>query len=132
VLYLGQVLDVQAARLAGLDGDALGQVQLDRYIHRFMVVEIDLEGDAVLARFDKRPVVGTGLINNDYSQQMTKYMLRYAFEAARTKAANDNPGIAKDIKNFQFWDLLAKAGTDTEDISGIAAAQASWGTPRRP
>ena len=45
------MIDVQAARFAGLDRHALGQVQLDGNVDRFMVVEIDLEGDAVLARF---------------------------------------------------------------------------------
>lgn len=81
----------------------------------------------VLEQIDKRRVVGIGLINNDDGQQMTKYMLRYAFEAARAKAAADNPGIAKDIMNFQFRDLRAKAGTDKEEISGIEAAQAQLG-----
>jgi integrase len=90
-------------------------------------IEIVGELAALLEKIDKRPVVGIGLINNDDGQQMTKYMLRYAFEAARAKAAADNPGIAKDIKNFQFRDLRAKAGTDTEEISGIAAAQAQLG-----
>ena len=33
------------------DRDALGQVQLDRDIDCFSVVEFELEGDAVLARF---------------------------------------------------------------------------------
>lgn len=51
MLYLGQVLDIQALGLAGLDGHALGQIQLDGNIDRFVVIKIDLEGDAVLARF---------------------------------------------------------------------------------
>lgn len=54
-------------------------------------------------------------------------MLRYAFEAARKKAAAENPKIEKDIQNFQFRDLRAKAATDVDDISGINAAQAQLG-----
>ncbi|MNT52176.1 hypothetical protein D3C72_1891870 [compost metagenome] len=45
------MFDVEAARFASLDGHALGQVQLDGNVDRFMVIKIDLEGDAVLARF---------------------------------------------------------------------------------
>lgn len=51
MLYLGQVLDVEAARLAGPNGDVLGQVHLDGNVDRFMVIKIRLEGDTVLARF---------------------------------------------------------------------------------
>lgn len=90
-------------------------------------IEIVGELATLLERIDRRPVVGIGLINNEDGQRMTTYMLRYAFEAARKKAAAENPKIEKDIQNFQFRDLRAKAATDVDDISGINAAQAQLG-----
>lgn len=90
-------------------------------------IEIVGELAALLERIDRRPVVGIGLINNEDGQRMTTYMLRYAFEAAREKAAGENPEIEKDIKKFQFRDLRAKAATDVDDASGIAVAQAQLG-----
>jgi len=90
-------------------------------------IEIVGELAKLLARIDKRPAVGIGLINNSDGQRMTTYMLRYAFEAAREKAASEHPEIEKEIRNFQFRDLRAKAATDVDDVSGIAVAQAQLG-----
>ena len=90
-------------------------------------IEIVGELAALLARIDTRPAVGIALINNEDGQRMTSYMLRYAFEAAREKAAVDNPEIEQDIRNFQFRDLRAKVATDVDDESGIAVAQAQLG-----
>ena len=58
---------------------------------------------------------------------MTKYMLRYAFETARAKAADDNPLLAEVIRDFQFRDLRAKAGTDTDEQRGMNPAQEQLG-----
>lgn len=58
---------------------------------------------------------------------MTKYMLRTAFEAARDQAAMANPSLEKAIREFQFRDLRAKAGTDTDEKRGINAAQEQLG-----
>jgi len=90
-------------------------------------VEIVGELAALMDRLDKRRAVGVALINNESGQKMTSYMLRYAFESARAKAAGDNPKLEAEIRNFQFRDLRAKAGTDTEDERGIEAAQAQLG-----
>ena len=90
-------------------------------------IEIIGELAMVLARIDKRPAMGLALISNEQGQKMTAYMLRYAFESARAKAAADNPKLEAAIRNFQFRDLRAKAGTDTEGVRGIDAAQAQLG-----
>ena len=58
---------------------------------------------------------------------MTKYMLRTAFETARARAAEENPSLATAILAFQFRDLRAKAGTDTDERRGISAAQEQLG-----
>lgn len=90
-------------------------------------VEIVGELAALMDRIDKRCAMGVALINNEGGQKMTTFMLRYAFESARAKAAMDNPKIEAEIRNFQFRDLRAKAGTDTEEERGIDAAQAQLG-----
>ena len=80
-----------------------------------------------MARIDQRPAMGVALINNEQGQKMTPYMLRYAFESARASAAAAHPKIEAAIRNFQFRDLRAKAGTDIEQERGIEAAQAQLG-----
>ena len=39
----------------------------------------------------------------------------------------DSPKIEAEIRNFQFRDLRTKGGTDTEEESGIDAAQTQLG-----
>lgn len=90
-------------------------------------IEIVGEFAAVLNRILSRRVIGLGLVNNDDGQKMTTYMLRYAFEAARSNAADENPSIRDSILKFQFRDLRAKAATDIDDDRGIDAAQAQLG-----
>lgn len=90
-------------------------------------IEIVGEFATVMNRISSRRVTGLGLVTNDDGQQMTAYMLRYAFETARSKAAAENPSIKDAILKFQFRDLRAKAGTDTENERGIDAAQAQLG-----
>ncbi|MGK5031509.1 tyrosine-type recombinase/integrase [Janthinobacterium sp. MDT1-19] len=90
-------------------------------------IEIIGELATVMARIDQRPAMGVALINNEQGQKMTPYMLRYAFESARASAAAAHPKIEAAIRNFQFRDLRAKAGTDIEQERGIEAAQAQLG-----
>lgn len=76
-----------------------------------------------------RSLTGLGHLHQSVTDILTtpRYMLRYAFESARAKAAADNPKLEAAIRNFQFRDLRAKAGTDTEGVRGIDAAQAQLG-----
>jgi len=57
---------------------------------------------------------------NGQGAQLTAAMLRNRFDAAR-----DAAGI--DKATFQFWDLRAKAATETNDSGGTRAAQALLG-----
>lgn len=90
-------------------------------------VEIDGELAGVVRRILARPAQGDSLVNNQGGQRMTKYMLRTAFETARAQAAKENPSLATGILAFQFRDLRAKAGTDTDERRGISAAQEQLG-----
>lgn len=58
---------------------------------------------------------------------MTKHEPRGAFNRARIAAAAAHPDLTTDIRAFQFRDLRAKAGTDTEETSGMQAAQDQLG-----
>lgn len=92
-------------------------------------LRIAVEGQlaVVINRINSRKVAGIALICNDRGQRMTEPMLRRAFEKARAKAAELNPSLAKEIQNFQFRDLRAKAATDKDDSQGINAAQEQLG-----
>lgn len=92
-------------------------------------IRISIEGElaAVLARVGGQKVMGLKLINDGRGQPMSKAMLRGAFERARIDAAAKHPEIAAAIRGFQFRDLRAKAATDKEESSGIAAAQDQLG-----
>lgn len=67
------------------------------------------------------------MVANSDGQQMTQPMLRGAFDRARISAVAAHPGLAAKIKKFQFRDLRAKAGTDTEENRGMAAAKDQLG-----
>lgn len=82
---------------------------------------------AVIDRIEERTVAGMKLIASADGQPFTLAMLRGAFDRARVAAARAHPNLAQDIREYQFRDLRAKAGTDTEEGSGIAAAQAQLG-----
>lgn len=58
---------------------------------------------------------------------LTKYQLRGAFDRARDAAVAAHHEIEAEIRDFQFRDLRAKAGTDTEESLGMNAAQAQLG-----
>lgn len=75
----------------------------------------------------ERKIRSLALINDMAGTPLTKYQLRGAFDRAREAAAEAHPELEKDIRRFQFRDLRAKAGTDTEDALGIGAAQAQLG-----
>ena len=92
-------------------------------------LRVSVEGQlaAVIERINQRKVIGLSLIGMGNGQQMTKSMMRGAFDRARIKAAKNHPELAAEIQAFQFRDLRAKAGTDTEEIRGMAAAKDQLG-----
>jgi integrase len=92
-------------------------------------IRVSIEGRlaAVIQRLSGRKVISMRLITTSKGEAMTASELRGAFDRARVKAAKDKPELAGLIKAFQFRDLRAKAGTDTEERSGIAAAQDQLG-----
>jgi len=92
-------------------------------------LRISIEGElaAVIQRINSRKVMSLRLLNNAEGYPMTSFMLRGAFDRARVLAANQNPELSTQIKEFQFRDLRAKAGTDKEEQLGMSAAQAQLG-----
>jgi integrase len=103
-----------------------------------MKVRLEVIGQfaTVMARINSRKVMGLGLVNRSDGTQMTKYMLRTRFDNARDLACEASqlaaecaglPDISASIRKFQFRDLRAKAGTDTEELRGMAAAKDQLG-----
>jgi integrase len=92
-------------------------------------VRFSIEGElaTLLKRINARKVTGIALINNAKGAAMTKSMLRGAFDRAREAAIKKYPHMADDIANYQIRDLRAKAGTDTEEVLGMQAAQDQLG-----
>lgn len=92
------------------------------------LLRVSVEGELarVIQRIDQRKVVGMALAAKN-GQALTKSMLRGAFDRARKAAAVAHPEIADKIRAFQFRDLRAKAGTDTEESRGMAAAKDQLG-----
>lgn len=91
-------------------------------------LRIAIEGElaAVIDRIKARKVAGMTLVARQ-GKAMTKAALRGAFDRARDAAVLANPEMEAKIRAFQFRDLRAKAGTDTEEIRGMAAAKDQLG-----
>lgn len=92
-------------------------------------IRIAIEGElaAAIKRINSRKVTGAYLVSNASGQPMSESERRGAFDRAREKAIEAHPNLSANIKAFQFRDLRAKAGTDKEESSGIAAAQDQLG-----
>lgn len=99
-------------------------------------IQITGELATVKKRIDSRKVTGMALICDEEGRHLTKFGLRGAFDRARTLAIEAStiaaecaglPDISASIKAFQFRDLRAKAGTDTEELHGMAAAKDQLG-----
>ena len=60
-------------------------------------------------------------------------MLRYAIETVRDKAAVDNPGIEKEMRNFQIRALPAIQPTTQvpETFCGTKPVLRNWGKGRK-
>jgi len=85
-----------------------------------IVVEGELERllTRIRARKAQYSVRSLRLIVNEEGQPLDKGALRYRFDKAREKAILAYPKLAEEIRNFQFRDLRAKAGTDKTESSG--------------
>lgn len=92
-------------------------------------IRISIEGelDVLMERIKARKVASLQLLSTEAGTPMTRYELRGAFDRARDAAVLARPDLEKQIREFQFRDLRAKAGTDTEASSGIQAAQDQLG-----
>lgn len=82
---------------------------------------------ALLKRVDERKaghkVKTAALLVNQHGKRLTAPALRFQFDRARDDAAKTTPKLAKEIKNFRFYDLRAKAADDTADGRGEEAAR---------
>lgn len=99
-------------------------------------VEITGQLAVLMERIKARKVSGLALICDAKGQPLTKFGLRGAFDRARDLAIEASqigtseaglPDISHAIRTFQFRDLRAKAGTDTEELRGMAAAKDQLG-----
>jgi integrase len=92
-------------------------------------VRFAVEGDlsALVERVKAKKVTSLRLISTEEGTPITKYELRGAFDRARDAAVLAHPHREAEIRKFQFRDLRAEAGTDTEALSGMAAAQDQLG-----
>lgn len=83
--------------------------------------QLEVVINRIFARNAAEKVTSLRLIPKSYGR------FRSAFDRARTKAAEQHPELATEIKEFQFRDLRAKAGTDKEEQQGMEAAQSQLG-----
>lgn len=92
-------------------------------------LRISIEGELaeLVERVKCRKVTGMTLITSATGTPMTRFELRGAFDRARAAAVLAHPALAVSIREFQFRDLRAKAGTDKEESGGMAAAQDQLG-----
>jgi integrase len=91
-------------------------------------LRIAVEGElaAVIDRIKAGKVAGMTLVSRQ-GKAVTKSALRGAFDRARDEAVKKHPELEAKIRAFQFRDLRAKAGTDTEELRGMAAAKDQLG-----
>jgi integrase len=92
-------------------------------------LRIKVEGTLadLIKRISSRKVMSLSLINALNGSPMTKSMLRGAFDRARDAAVIAHPELESQIREYQFRDLRAKAGTDKEESDGMAAAKDQLG-----
>lgn len=83
--------------------------------------QLEVVINRILARNAAEKVTSLRLIPKSYNE------FRGAFDRARLAAAEQNPELAAEIREFQFRDLRAKAGTDKEEQQGMEAAQSQLG-----
>ena len=92
-------------------------------------LRISIEGELqkVVERIKSRShkVTSLKLIVNEKGEALTAHTLRSRFDSARDAAARKatDPKIVALIRDFQFRDLRAKAGTDKEGTGGMGEAK---------
>ena len=93
------------------------------------LLRVSVEGELanVVKRINAKKISGITLATKADGQSLTQAMLRGAFDRARDAAALAHPRLEAKIREFQFRDLRAKAGTDTEETRGMAAAKDQLG-----
>jgi integrase len=83
--------------------------------------QLEVVINRIQARNAAEKVTSLRLLPKSYNE------FRGAFDRARAKAREQHPDLADDIRQFQFRDLRAKAGTDKEEELGMEAAQSQLG-----
>lgn len=63
------------------------------------------------------------LLLNERGRALTYSALDNRYDRARVKARAAHPELADEIRQAQFRDLRAKAGTDIDEERGMKAAQ---------
>ena len=96
-----------------------------------MRIEITGELAVLINKIEKRKagykIHTLSLICNEAGRALTECALRSRFDKARIAAIKENPSLSDAIKEFQFRDLRAKAGTDKADSDGMREAQMQLG-----
>ena len=112
--------------------DDLIAVKQNKTGHKLRM-EIVGELDALIERIKARKsaltstVVSLALIVDESGKTIRQPALRYRFDQARLRAIEAHPELAAEIREFQFRDLRAKAGTDTAEATDIRTAQKQLG-----
>lgn len=78
--------------------------------------------ERIRTRKESHKIMTGALLTNTSGKRLTAPVLRNHFEEARELAAEANPEMSADIKQFHFYDLRAKAADDTSDERGDQAA----------
>lgn len=78
--------------------------------------------DRIRERKRSHKVVTAGLLVNEWGKRLTAPALRNQFVDARKAATKAHPELAREIEQFWFYDLRAKAADDTIDARGEQAA----------
>ena len=96
-------------------------------------MRIDVIGElaVLIKKIEKRKegykIHTLSLVCNEGGRALTECALRSRFDKARIAAIKAKPNLADAIKEFQFRDLRAKAGTDKADSDGMREAQMQLG-----
>lgn len=123
--------DVLKMRAADIKGGAIEVKQNKTHQKTLKILRIMLDDEGrrtelgqVIDRFRKRKVQSLYLISMPDGSQMTRYMLRDRFDAARLRAAaaTTDAELAVRIKQFQFRDIRPKAATDINEERGTTDA----------
>lgn len=117
--------DVRKMTLADTKGGAIPVKQNKGKTKLRVAIEGELA--RVIQRIKDRKHNSLRLFNNPDGQPLSQYELRGAFDRARDAAVLAHPELVVKIREYQIRDLRAKAGTDTEESSGMQAAQNQLG-----